>query len=123
MIRLFPVLVLLAIVSCGQKPKEADNDCGERTTPPQGFKTDAAWIVSEWNCSPGGYGSGFLINKEYGAFYTNKHVINEFDNYGKGSHKIYFNGKFYNAEVVKVPPLRDAAIIRITDEFDSSEFP
>ncbi|MEK7121911.1 MAG: serine protease [Patescibacteria group bacterium] len=89
----------------------------------QDFKTDVAWIVNEWNCKPGGYGSGFLIDKERGAFYTNKHVANEFNNYGKGSHKIYFNGKFYNAEVVKVPPLRDAAIVRITDAFDPSEFP
>jgi len=124
------VIILIFFVllsSCRAKtdviPQKTDDGCGERTVPPQSLKTDVAWIVMEWNCKPGGYGSGFLIDKENGAFYTNKHVVNEFDSYGKGSHKIYFNGKFYNAEIVKVPPLRDAAIIRITDEFDSSEFP
>lgn len=122
--KLFWVLISSLIISCGPSPKKAENNgCGERTVPPQDFKTDVAWIVMEWNCKPGGYGSGFLIDREHGAFYTNKHVVNEFNGYGKGSHKIYFNGKFYNAEVVKVPPLRDAAIVRITDKFDPSEFP
>jgi len=121
------IFVSCIFLSCGTDSKpmsvEKDNGCGERTVPSRGFKTDVAWIVFEWNCKPGGYGSGFLIDKERGAFYTNKHVSNEFDNYGKGSHKLYFNGKFYNVEIVKVPPLRDAAVVRITDEFDSSEFP
>lgn len=118
-------LILLAIfVSCDSKPNISKQKEGcQYGSVVQDFKTDVAWIVMEWNCKPGGWGSGFLIDKEHGAFYTNKHVVNEFNSYGKGSHKIYFNGKFYNAEVVKVPPLRDAAVVRITDVFDPTEFP
>ena len=116
-------VLIVFFSACGPGSSKKDNGCGDKTVPPQNFKTDVAWIVTEWNCKPGGYGSGFLIDKERGVFFTNKHVTNEFNSYGKGSHKIYFNGKFYNAEIVKVPPLRDAAMVRITDEFDSSKFP
>lgn len=89
----------------------------------QDFKTDVAWIPLEWNGKPMGWGSGFLVDKDRGAFFTNKHVSNEFNTVGKGSHKLFFNGKVYNTELVKTPPTVDAALIKITDEFDSSEFP
>jgi S1-C subfamily serine protease len=39
----------------------------------QNFKTDVAWIVLEWNGQPQDYGSGFLVDKDRGEFYTNKH--------------------------------------------------
>lgn len=109
----------LLVISCGNKP-------AEKTVVrnyPQNFKTDIAWIVLEWNGKPYGYGSGVLVDREHGAFYTNKHVSDTFDTLGKGSHKIFFNGKVYNAKIVKTPKLVDAALIRITDPFDSSEFP
>lgn len=89
----------------------------------QPFKTDLAWIVLEWNGRPNGWGSGFLVDKEKGAFYTNKHVSNVFNTLGKGSHKIFFNGKIYNVETIKTPLLVDAALVRIIDQFDFSEFP
>lgn len=114
----------IVLASCGPKSDISQQKEGcQYGSVVQDFKTDVAWIVSEWNCKPAGWGSGFLIDKERGAFYTNKHVANEFDNYGKRSHKIYFNGKFYNTEVMKVSPLHDAAIVRITNPFDPTEFP
>lgn len=114
------ILILnLSLISCGGGKTEAP----KVNTYKQDFKTNVAWIVLEWNGQPGGYGSGFLIDREKGAFYTNKHVSKMFDGYGKGSHKIFFNGKVYNAEIVQTPPLVDAALVRITDKFDPSEFP
>ena len=41
----------------------------------QNIKTDIAWIVLEWNGQPYGYGSGFLINREEGTFYTNRQYL------------------------------------------------
>ncbi|PIR41718.1 MAG: hypothetical protein COV30_02210 [Candidatus Yanofskybacteria bacterium CG10_big_fil_rev_8_21_14_0_10_37_15] len=112
-------------LSCDLKynTSEGEGDCRYGDLLAQDFKTDVAWIVMEWNCKPSGYGSGFLVDKENGLFYTNKHVSDMFNSFGRGSHKIYFNGRFYNAKVVKVPPLRDAALVRITDSFDFSNFP
>jgi len=112
--------LFIFLLSC--RGKDVDSHTVIKTYP-QNFKSDVAWIVSEWNGKPAGYGSGLLVDKEHGAFYTNKHVSDMFNSYGKGSHKIFFNGKIYNAEVVKVPALRDAALVRISDNFDSSEFP
>lgn len=126
--RNFSTLVLSAAclisIGCRSSSDTKDIGCGSRSYA-QNLKTDVAWIVLEWNgqIQRGGYGSGFLVDKEKGAFYTNKHVSNMFNAFGRGSHKIFFNGKVCNAEVVQTPPLADAALIRITDNFDHSKFP
>ena len=121
----FVVVALSALffLACGSGPTKTEKP---NTYPhPKDLQTDIAWIVIEWNGKPkyGGYGSGFLADKHSGSFYTNKHVSDMFDSLGKSSQKIFFNGKVYNLAVVKVPALRDAAIVQITDSFDSSEFP
>ena len=115
------ILLSLVGIACGPKIEEKLT-CGSKTYS-QSVKTDVAWIALEWNCRPGDWGSGFLVDKERGAFYTNKHVSNTFNSLGRGSHKVFFNGKVYNVEIVKTPPLVDAALIRITDPFNPSEFP
>ncbi|MBI2058047.1 MAG: trypsin-like peptidase domain-containing protein [Candidatus Yanofskybacteria bacterium] len=124
------VFVLVAAVwfilfspACDSRPLKTEKP---NTYPhPKDLKTDVAWIVLEWNGKPkyGGYGSGFLVDKYSGSFYTNKHVSDMFDSLGRGSQKVFFNGKVYNLAVVKVPALRDAAIVQIKDSFDFSEFP
>ncbi|OGM99475.1 MAG: hypothetical protein A3B91_04165 [Candidatus Yanofskybacteria bacterium RIFCSPHIGHO2_02_FULL_41_29] len=116
------VLLLVWVIGCGPKVEKVSG-CGRSNTYDQNFKSDIAWVVLEWNCKPYGYGSGFLIDKEKGAFYTNKHVSNMFDALGKGSHKIFFNGKVYNAAIVRPHLLVDVALVKITDSFDFSEFP
>ena len=116
------VAMCLVGLACQSNSDETAFGCGSRAYK-QDLKTDVAWIVLEWNCQLNGYGSGFLIDKEKGAFYTNKHVSNMFNALGRGSHKLFFNGKVYNVKVVQTPPLADAALIRITDNFDPSEFP
>jgi len=114
------VISSVLFLSCSKK---IETDSKKVRTYRQDFKSDVAWVVSEWNGQPGGYGSAFLVDKDLGVFYTNKHVSGLFNNYGKGSHKLFFCGRIYGVEVIKVHPLRDAALIRITDLFDSSEFP
>ena len=117
------LILILALIFVACAPElDQKVSCGPSTYA-QNFKTDVAWIVLEWNCRPMGWGSGFLANKEKGIFRTNKHVSDMFNSLGRGSHKVFFNGRVYNAEIVKTPLLVDAALIRITDPFDSSEFP
>ncbi len=119
----FFVFVCFIFSSCGSRPD--DNPIKHTPIYEQNFKSDIAWVVLEWNGKPenGGWGSGFLVNKEKGAFYTNKHVGDVFNQLGRGSHKILFNGKVYNGVVVKTDILVDVALMQITDPFDSSEFP
>ncbi len=122
-------LILLCSVfvfSCRPGKNNANNEKTPGIYPcPQGLKVDIAWIVLEWNGKPeyGGYGSGFLVDKERGAFFTNKHVSDMFNALGKGSHKIFFNCKVYNVKTVQAAPLADTALVQITDPFDFSDFP
>jgi len=122
----FLILInLIFVFSCRPARKNVDVEIFPKTyLCPDDLKTDVAWIILEWNGKPvyGGYGSGFLINKKTGVFLTNKHVSNVFDVLGKGSHKIFFNCKVYNAAILKTSVLADAALVRITDSFDSSDF-
>lgn len=106
--------------SCRADSKPAQNS---PKTYSQNIKTDVAWIVLEWNGRPFGYGSGFLINREKGTFYTNRHVRKMFDTLGKNSHKLFFNGKVYRIDIDKTFQMDDAAEVRIIDSFDPSEFP
>ena len=114
---------LLLLIACKPPPPSEANVFRRDKIYPQSFKSDSAWIVLERNGRVYGYGSGFLADKERGAFYTNKHVSDMFNTLGRDSHKIFFNGRVYNAEVVKTPPLIDAALVCIVDSFDFSEFP
>ena len=120
------LLCCVFIFSCRPGKDNTNIENKTRTYPcPQGLKTDVAWIVLEWNGKPryGGYGSGFLNDKEKGIFFTNKHVSDMFNVLGKGRHKIFFNCEVYNAKIVRIDPLADAASIQITDPFNSSNFP
>lgn len=123
---LFLVAGTMAVIGCQETPpKLGDQERNQTKAYPQDFKTDIAWITVEW--SRGrlyGYGSGFLIDREKGAFYTNKHVSDLFDELGgRPIAKIFFNGRAYDAQVLKVAPLRDAAIVCLEGSFDFSLFP
>lgn len=110
----------LISISCSNAEIKVDSDVKSYS---QGFKTDISWIVLEWNGQLRGYGSGFLVDKGKGAFYTNKHVSDLFNSFGKNSHRMFFNGKVYRVELVKTPPLADAALVRIIDKFNPADFP
>ena len=116
------LVALILTIGCGPKI-EKTSGCDRPSTFSQNFKSDIAWVTLEWNCQLYGYGSGFLIDREKGAFYTNRHVSDMFDALGRGSHKVFFNGKVYNAKIVKAHNVVDAALVAITDRFDPSEFP
>jgi hypothetical protein len=130
----FVVVCLASTVACNPPPFEENQYKTEKRYPhPPDLITDAAWVVNEYNgrlifdrdrnIIRGGYGSGFLRDKEKGLFYSNKHVTDVFGTLGGDSHKIFFNGSVYNASVLYVHELADAAIFKITDPFDASDFP
>lgn len=119
------LLCFIFVFSCRSGNNSVNVENKSRTYPcSRDLKTDVAWIVLEWNGKPvyGGYGSGFLIDKEKGGFFTNKHVSDMFDALGKGSHKIFFNCEVYNAKIVKTSSLADAALVQITDTFNPLNF-
>lgn len=89
----------------------------------QNFKTPVAFLVAEGPSRKQIMASGFLIEKEKGIFMTAKHFTDVLAALGIDNCKIFFNGNVYEAEVVKVPPLRDAALLRVSEAFDASGFP
>jgi hypothetical protein len=117
------IFSVLAFIACAPEIDQNIRCSSDTYTYPQSFRTDVAWIVLERNCFPAGWGSGFLVDRNKGAFYTNKHVSNMFNSLGRGSHKLFFNGKVYNIALVRNPLLADAALVRITDPFNPSDFP
>lgn len=116
--------MVMGILGCrSSQPPEGGHGPQIEKRYPQKFKHTASWVVLEWAGKPHALGSGFLIDKPKGIFVTNKHVIEMFDALGRGSHKIFFNGRVYNASIIKTCPLVDAGIVGITGAFNPAEFP
>jgi hypothetical protein len=99
-----------------------DNSNGVYALDPS-IDTITAFLAIEWSGKPYIVASGFLIDKEKGVFLTAKHFTDSVGDLGANTCKLFFNGIVYDAYVIKVPPLRDAAAIRISGAFDSSRFP
>ncbi len=85
----------------------------------QDFKIKEALFVKERNGAPYAMGTAFLIDKERGLFASAKHVGIQ----ARDVCKIFFNGRVYNAFLLKLPPITDVGIIKIDGPFDPSDFP
>ncbi|MDP3792959.1 MAG: hypothetical protein Q8Q89_04525 [bacterium] len=121
-----PVLIFCAIYSsaCDPPPDANRNEYREESRFPQDFKTTGAYLVLEWNGrKPWVMASGNLVDREKGIFRTAKHFTDEFGKLGLDYCKVFFNGKVYRANLVRVPPLRDAALIKIFSSFSPDDFP
>jgi len=116
---LFAVCSLL-LVGCRFGPANKTETAGAYG---QDFKTDVAFLVLEWNGKPYILASGFLADRSKGVFYTAKHFTDEFAKLGTDECKLFFNGKVYTARLVRLPPLRDSAIIKIVSSFSAEELP
>lgn len=86
---------------------------------PQDFKVKEALFIKERNGAPFIIGSAFLIDKQRGLFASAKHVgVNARDRC-----KLFFNGKVYNAFLLRPATITDASIIKLDDKFDPADFP
>lgn len=111
-------LVVMICIGCEPPPLVQKGEY------PQDFKTNVAFLVLEWGGrKPHILASGYLADRDKGIFYTAKHFTDTFEPLGYRSCRVFFNGKIYEAELVRVPPLRDAALIKIVTSFSPSEFP
>lgn len=119
----FAVFLFLSAVACEPPPSSIDI-ARQKGVYPQDFKTNVALLVLEWaSREPRVMASGYLLNREKGIFFTAKHFTDAFKALGSRSCKVFFNGKVYEADLVKVPPIRDAALIRIASDFSPDDFP
>ncbi len=65
--------------------------------------------------------SGFVVDRQKGIFMTAKHFTDAVEGSGSDSFKLFTNGMAYDAYVMKVPPLRDAALVRLEGKFDPKD--
>lgn len=110
------------IVACNPPPYR--NKYGENNFYPQDFRSDVAYLVLEWaERKPHIMASGYLADQVKGIFYTAKHFTDDFGALGPDYCKVFLNGKVYTAKLMKVSPIRDTALIRISSYFSPDELP
>lgn len=114
----FLALLLLFASSCGERPEKPKN-----TYPHTAPATPVALVVAEWNGRPHILASAFLVEREKGAFLTAKHFTDDLEALGGDTCRLFFNGKVFTARIAKLPPLRDAALLQISGDFDPASFP
>jgi len=90
---------------------------------PQGFSEPVAFVAVEWNNRKLiGTGSAFLIDREKGLMLTAKHVSDVYKEYGSDVADSFINTHVYDHFILRVPPLRDASLVKLID-FDPKDLP
>lgn len=118
------VLFCWFLIACNPPPELNLNEYREENRFPQDFQSTGAFLVLEWNGrKPWIMASGNLVDREKGIFRTAKHFTDAFGSLGVDYCKVFFNGKVYRATLVKVPPIRDAALIKLLPPFSADDFP
>lgn len=112
-------------VSC--KPPPVENVYRKESRFPDGIKASVALLTGEWAGKVRFIGSAWLIEGSRGGLFTAKHVIDSFFgkqiSLGGRECKIFLNSRVYDCVVDRIAPLRDAAVLRIADQFNAAELP
>lgn len=117
------LLAIVLLAGCNPPAEIGRNPYWEENRYPQDFKTNVALLVIEWNgLKPHILASAHLADREKGIFYTAKHFTDAFGSLGPDYCKVFFNGKVFRARLIKVPPIRDAALIRLIQPFSMTGF-
>lgn len=118
-------LVLVLTVFCKSPPVENIYRKEERFL--GGINVPVALLVNEWAGKVKVMGSAWLVDGGRGVLLSAKHVTDAFLNdqieLGGNECKIFLNGIVYDCIVVRVPPHRDAVVLKITNPFKLSELP
>lgn len=118
-----PVLSLL-FWGCGPFGEGNHNQPATlKNTYPQNFVSPIAFFALEWGGLPHILASGFLVSKKSGYFMTARHFTDCFFDLGLKECRVFFGGRVYEASVLRVSPLQDAALLKITSPFNPDDFP
>lgn len=120
-----PVLLLFAVFACNPPPVE--NWYRKEMRFPSGPAVPVAFLVSEWGGKARILASGWLIDGGNGTLFSAKHftdaLINNTIELGANECKVFLSSRIYTCIVVRVPPLRDAVVLKILGPFNQTEFP
>lgn len=126
--RLLALTVMVGVLLSGCGPSDEEkNEYRRENKYPGRIDVPVAFLASEWGGMPRILASGWLVDKEQGMFLNAKHYTDVFMGdsieLGSGECKIFFNAKVYECYVVKVPPLRDASVLKISSPYNPADFP
>ncbi len=114
---------LLLAISCGPPP--AENIYRKEGRFPGGLNVPVSLIVIEWGGKPRVMGSGWLIDGSRGVQFSAKHVtgalMNSIIELGTSECKIFLGSRVYTCFVDRVPPLRDAVLLKTLEPIDTTE--
>lgn len=125
--KLLPVaMLLLAVISACDSPADINYFREERIFPST-IEAPVAFLASEWSGRPRVMASGWLIDGGNGTLFTAKHFTDSISEdtieLGAKECKIFLNKRVYSCIVTKLPPLRDAVVIKILETFNPEEMP
>ncbi len=124
---LFLIFVLCSSMLTSCNPPPVENLYRKEGRFPGGLNVPVALLVAEWGGKPRVMGSTWLIDGGRGALFTAKHVTDALMNstieLGANECKVFLSGRVYTCFVDRVPPLRDAVVLKILGPFNSAELP
>lgn len=119
------VSLLFFIFGCG--PPSVENVYRKEGRFLGGLNVPVALIVAEWGGKPRAMGSTWLIYGGHGALFTAKHVTDTLMSntieLGSNECKVFLGVKVYTCFVDRVPPLRDAVVLKMFDHINLAELP
>jgi hypothetical protein len=109
----------LIIIGCNpSSPTNINIPCGAKKIPGD-VGLPVAFLVADFACQPQVSASGWLIEGSNGMLFSARHFSDVFMNspidLGTKECRAFMFGQVYNCVVVKVPPIRDAVLLKLTD--------
>lgn len=121
------LLMLIVVVAWGCNPPPVENIFRKESFFPGGINVPVAFLVSEWGGKEKVLASGWLIEGGNGTLFSAKHFTDVFMNniieLGANECKVFLSSKVYSCVVVRVPPQRDAVVLKILGHFNSADLP
>lgn len=114
------VAIFTTLSGCGSPEISSTCQNGNTYWYPPNFTIKEALFIRERNCRPHITVSAFLIDRERGLFTSAKHFVGSESD---GQAKIFFNGRVYDGFLVRLPPVTDIAVIKISGRFNPADFP
>ena len=117
--------LLFVVIACN--PPLIENVYRKEGRYPSNINVPVVFLVSEWAGKIRVLASGWLIDGGNGTLFSAKHFTDTFINnpieLGIKECKVFLSGKVYTCVVVRVPPQRDAVVLKILGSFNQSKLP
>ena len=117
------ILFILALTLVACNPPPVENVYRKEMRFPSTLNVPVAFLAVEWGGKLRGSGSAWLIDGGNGVLFTAKHVTDALMNnqieLGANECKLFLgNGRVFTCITVRVPPLRDAVVLRLLEKFN-----